>query len=63
MACSMTARMYRRVPVRVIVSRKSTARIASVCDRRNCVTNHQDSGDTDDRAGNVKFGGRRTYRR
>ena len=34
-ACSMTARTYIRVPVRVTVSKKSAARIASACERRN----------------------------
>jgi hypothetical protein len=34
-ACSMAARTYSRVPVNVTVSKKSTAMIASACERRN----------------------------
>jgi hypothetical protein len=34
LACSITARMYRRVPVRATVSRKSAASRAWACERR-----------------------------
>jgi hypothetical protein len=36
-ACSMTARTYSRVPVNVAVSKKSAARMALACERRNDV--------------------------
>jgi hypothetical protein len=34
LACSMTARMCIRAPVKVTVSKKSAARMASACERR-----------------------------